>query len=211
MLAESIKNQGTAIAEKKSVCQAHYAFSAMREYLFRRGGGARQLMPLFFGSNVMIGQLSNYWWVFILLGIFAGIVSGTLGLGSGTVIVPVLVLICCFGQKSAQGTALAAMVPMALVGAVRYWRNPEIEMNAAIIALIILGSLAGVLFGTELAGRLPSHILRKVFAIFLAIVAVKMFTASPRQEQRGFDNILTNQKKVELVEHAGTKNEAEMQ
>lgn len=166
----------------------------------------------------MIGQLSNYWWVFILLGIFAGIVSGTLGLGSGTVIVPVLVLLCSFGQKSAQGTALAVMVPMALVGAARYWKNPEIEMNAAIIVLIILGSLAGVLAGTELAGRLSSHTLRKLFAIFLAIVAVKMFTASPRQEQQGFDDILTNQKKVELVERADTpqdafrqKNEAEKQ
>jgi uncharacterized membrane protein YfcA len=159
----------------------------------------------------MIGQLPNYWWVFVLLGIFAGIVSGTLGLGSGTVIVPVLVLICSFGQKSAQGTALAVMVPMALVGAARYWKNPEIEMNAAIIALIILGSLAGVLAGTELASRLPSHTLRKVFAIFLAIVAVKMFTASPRQEQRGLDDILTNQKNVSSVERGGIKNEAPRQ
>jgi len=159
----------------------------------------------------MIVQLSNYWWFFILLGIFAGIVSGTLGLGSGTVIVPVLVLLCCFEQKSAQGTALAVMVPMALVGAVRYWKNPEIEMNVTIIVLIVLGALAGVLAGTELAGRLSSHTLRKVFAIFLAIVAVKMFTASPRQEQRGLDDILTNQKKVELVERADTKNEAEKQ
>jgi uncharacterized membrane protein YfcA len=159
----------------------------------------------------MIGQLSNPWWVFIILGIFAGIVSGTLGLGSGTVIVPVLVLLCCFEQKSAQGTALAVMVPMALVGAARYWKNPEIEMNAAIIALIILGALAGVLAGTELASRLPSHTLRKVFAIFLAIVAVKMFTASPRQEQRGLDDILTNQKNVSSVERGGIKNEAPRQ
>jgi len=159
----------------------------------------------------MIGQLPNYWWVFVLLGIFAGIVSGTLGLGSGTVIVPVLVLLCCFEQKSAQGTALAVMVPMALVGAVWYWKNPEIEMNAAIIVLIVLGALAGVLAGTELASRLPSHTLRKVFAIFLAIVAVKMFTASPRQEQRGLDDILTNQKNVSSVERGGIKNEAPRQ
>ena len=159
----------------------------------------------------MIGQLSNYWWVFILLGIFAGIVSGTLGLGSGTVIVPVLVLLCCFEQKSAQGTALAVMVPMALVGAVRYWRNPEIEMNTAIIVLIVLGALAGVLAGTELTFRLPSNVLRKVFAIFLVIVAVIMFTTSPRPEKQDLGESLTNQKKVKLVEHADTKNEAEKQ
>jgi len=156
----------------------------------------------------MIGQLSNPWWVFIVLGICAGVISGTLGLGSGTVLVPMLVLVWSFEQKSAQGTALAVMVPMALVGALRYWKNPEIEMNAAIIALIVLGALAGVLVGTELASRLPSHTLRKVFAIFLAIVAVKMFTASPRPKQQDPGNSLTNQKTVKLVESGGTKNEA---
>ena len=86
------------------------------------------------------------------------------------------------------------------------FRVPDLIFN-----LIVLGALAGVLVGTELASRLSSHTLRKVFAIFLAIVAVKMFTASPTQEQRGLDDILTNQKKVELVERTDKKNEAEKQ
>lgn len=157
----------------------------------------------------MIGQLSIYWWVFILLGICAGIVSGTLGLGSGTVLIPALVLFCGFGQKSAQGTALAVMVPMTLVGALLYWKNPEIDMNMAIIALIVLGALAGVRAGAELAGRLPAHTLRKIFAIFLAIVAVRMFTASPRPKQPDLVDSPANQQNVNLVEPGGTKNEAE--
>ncbi len=156
----------------------------------------------------MIGQLSNPWWVFVVLGICAGVISGTLGLGSGTVIVPVLVLLCGFEQKSAQGTALAAMVPMALVGALLYWKNPDIEMNRLVIGLIIFGALAGTLAGAELAFRLPSHTLRKVFAIYLVIVAVKMFTASPRPEQRDVGGSLTNQKNVNLGERVGTDNES---
>ena len=132
----------------------------------------------------MVGQLSDCWWIFIVLGVCAGIVSGTLGLGSGIVLVPVLVLVYGFEQKSAQGTALAVMVPMTLVGALRYWKNPQIELDGVAIALIVLGALVGVLAGAELAARLPSHILRKAFAIFLVIVAVKMFTASPRSEPR---------------------------
>ncbi len=159
----------------------------------------------------MIGQLPNYWWVFVLLGICAGVISGTLGLGSGTVIVPVLVLLCGFEQKSAQGTALAAMVPMALVGALLYWKNPDIEMNTLVIGLIIFGALAGTLAGAELASRLPSHTLRKVFAIFLVIVAVKMFTASPKQEQRDVGESLTNQKNMNVGERGGTVNEAPKQ
>ncbi len=157
----------------------------------------------------MIGQLSNYWWVFILLGICAGVVSGTLGLGSGTILIPTLVLLCGFGQKSAQGTALAVMVPMALVGALRYWKNPEIEMKMAVIAFIVVGALAGTLAGTELVARLSSHTLRKIFAIFLAIVAVRMFTIPPRPKQSDIIDSPTNQQNVNLVESGDIKNEAE--
>jgi len=156
----------------------------------------------------MISQLSNPWWVFVLLGICAGILGGLLGIGSGTILVPMLVLLFHFEQKSAQGMALAVMVPMALVGALRYWKNPEIEMNMVVIGLIILGALAGVLAGTELMARLPAHTLRKIFAIVLVIVGVRMFITPARPKQPELVDSSTNQKSVNLVEPGGTKNEA---
>jgi len=158
----------------------------------------------------MIGQLSNPWWVFVVLGLCAGVISGALGLGSGIIMVPTLVLLCSFGQKSAQGMALAVMVPMALVGALRYWKNPEIEINTVIVGLIICGALAGALAGTELASRLPSHILKKVFAAVLIIVAVKMFITSAKPGQPNLDNSLIEQKIVSSLEHGETNNESEI-
>ncbi len=157
----------------------------------------------------MIGQLSNPWWVFILLGIGAGVLSGALGLGSGIILIPTLVLVCSFEQKSAQGTALAVMVPMTLLGALRYWKNPEIEMNAVIIALIVFGALAGVLVGTELAGRLPGHVLRKLFAAVLVIAAVRMFMTPTRPKQASLDNDLIEQEIVNSVENGGKNSESE--
>jgi uncharacterized membrane protein YfcA len=159
----------------------------------------------------MIAQLSGYWWLFIVLGVCAGLVSGTLGLGGGIVFIPSLVLLWGFEQKSAQGTALAVMVPMTLVGALRYWRNPEIDMSLTIILLIVLGALVGTLAGTELAYRLPSQILRKVFAIFLVIVAVRMFitTPGPKQPEPGAN--LTNQKNANLIGPGDAKSDAEQQ
>jgi uncharacterized membrane protein YfcA len=148
----------------------------------------------------MIGQLSNPWWIFILLGICAGVLSGALGIGAGIILVPTLVLLCDFEQKSAQGMALAAMVPTVMIGALRYWKNPEVEMNGTIIGLIILGALAGVLAGTELASRLPGHILRKVFAAVLLLVAVKMFVGPTRPKRHGPDDSLTSHKITNLVE-----------
>jgi uncharacterized membrane protein YfcA len=159
----------------------------------------------------MISQLSNPWWIFILLGICAGVLSGALGIGAGIILVPTLVLFCDFGQKSSQGMALAVMVPMVMLGALRYWKNPEVEMHGTIIGLIILGALAGVLAGTELASRLPSHVLRKVFATVLLLVAVKMFVGSTRLKRHGRDDSLTSQKITNLVESEGTINESTKQ
>jgi len=94
----------------------------------------------------------------ICLGICAGILSGTLGVGSGAIVVPALVLLFSFHQKTAQGTALAVMVPMALVGAIRYKLSPDLQMDISSAALIALGAVAGALLGTELAADLCPQI-----------------------------------------------------
>jgi len=161
----------------------------------------------------MIVQFSNLWWAFILLGVCAGVLSGALGLGSGTILVPTLVLLFGFMQKSAQGMALAVMVPMVLLGALRYWNDPQIEMNFVVVGLIICGALVGVLAGTELASRLPGHVLRKAFAIFLIIIAVKMLFSSSKAKKIDFDNNLTvqNQKEINLIEFGDASNEPEKQ
>jgi uncharacterized membrane protein YfcA len=159
----------------------------------------------------MIAQLSGCWWLFIVLGLCAGLVSGTLGLGGGIVFIPALVLLLGFEQKSAQGTALAVMVPMTLVGALRYWRNPEIDMSLTIILLIVLGALVGALAGTEIAYRLPNQVLRKVFAVFLVVVAFRMFIASPKPIPPESGVNLTNLKDVNLVDCGDAKNDAKQQ
>ena len=122
----------------------------------------------------MVIELASMWWALILLGVAAGIVSGTLGVGSGIVVVPAMVMLFSYPQKSAQGTALAVMVPMAFVGALRYWLNPDIELNPGPVLLIIVGALAGAFVGTEIAARLPGSTLRKLFALFLLVVGLRM-------------------------------------
>ncbi len=152
---------------------------------------------------VVIGPLPTEWWFLVVLGLLAGVVSGTLGVGSGIVVIPALVLLCGSEQKSAQGTALAVMVPMALVGAIRYWRNPQVELSGTVILLLVLGAVAGTLAGTELAGRLPAGTLRKLFAVLLMITAVKMFTASPRPANTRQEKGPANQSSPEAAERGG--------
>ena len=144
----------------------------------------------------MLAQLSNPWWIFVVLGVAAGIISGSLGLGAGTIVVPVLVLVCHYTQKPAQGMALAVMVPMALVGVLRYWR-----LDWLVIALIVSGALVGALVGSELAAWLPAHILRKAFAIFLVIVAVKMFRIPTKPKGAAIEGGLSSQNTVNSIEN----------
>ncbi len=125
------------------------------------------------------------WWGFVLLGLGAGVLSGALGLGSGTVLIPALLLIFLLPQKSAQGTALAVMVPMALLGAVRYWQNPAVEVNPRIVVLIIAGALVGALLGTEIADRVPGSVLKKIFAVYIVIIGAKMLITGPKAETQG--------------------------
>ena len=146
----------------------------------------------------MLAQLFYPWWFFVVLGVAAGVISGSLGLGAGTIVVPALVLICHFGQKSAQGMALAMMVPMAIVGVLRYWRL-GIEMDWLVIVLMICGTLVGALSGTELAARLPAPVLRKGFAIFLVVVAFKMFAAAPEVGAAGAEGGSVNSNSVNSI------------
>jgi len=152
-------------------------------------------------------QVTAIWWGLVLLGLAAGIMSGSLGLGSGMVLIPVMVLLFGFAQKSAQGTALAVMVPMALLGAFRYWKNPEIEINLAAVVLIAAGALVGSMIGTELAGRLPGLTLRKVFAVFLVIIGLKILMASPGPKMPGAEETMDLQK-IELIEKGSVNGDA---
>jgi len=122
----------------------------------------------------VLSVLPEFSWSLIALGLAAGVLSSMLGVGSGILLVPALVILAGLPQKSAQGTALAVMVPMALVGAARYAANPHIDISLMRVLLLSLGAIAGAMIGAAIAGRLPGFVLRRIFAGFLLIVAVRM-------------------------------------
>jgi uncharacterized membrane protein YfcA len=93
-------------------------------------------------------------------------------------LVPAMVIVFAMPQKSAQGVSLAVMVPMALLGAVRYVMNPAIKVDLRIAAMIAVGAVVGALIGAQLAGWLPARVLKRCFAVFLLVVAGRMFWAT---------------------------------
>lgn len=140
---------------------------------------------------------------FLFLGLLAGVISGTLGVGSGALLVPALVILFNTQQKSAQGIALTVMVPMALIGAIRYKINPDIEVDMTSVCIISIGAVVGVFFGTILAGKIPAYQLKRIFAIFLFIISIKMFfTKSPANKVGGSEDKIkvTEAIKNEIIE-----------
>lgn len=106
------------------------------------------------------------------IGLAAGVLSGLFGVGGGIVMVPALVMVG-LTQHRAQSTSLAAIVPIAIVGAILFGRADSVDLGAA--AVLAAGSLVGARGGALLMHRLSGVLLARIFGVFLIIVAVTMF------------------------------------
>ena len=118
--------------------------------------------------------IKNHLVMLVILGMVTGVISGALGVGSGIIFIPALVLILGASQKVAQGTSLAVMVAMALMGAIRYYMNPEIKLQMPVILILAVAAVVGANIGSSLAFVLPGAVLRKCFAVFVILVGVRM-------------------------------------
>ncbi len=118
------------------------------------------------------------WVWYIIGGIIAGILSSMFGVGAGILLVPLLSLAFGFGQKSAQGMALAVMVPMALAGAIRYHLNPDVPLNLSAVAIIAMGGVLGAIIGSHLVFGIPNIILKRMFACFIIVVGINILVKS---------------------------------
>lgn len=108
------------------------------------------------------------------IGLIAGSLSGLLGIGGAVVIIPALVLIFGYSQRLAQGTTLLLMIPpIGLLAALEYWKAGDVDLKAAIIIASFF--FLGGLIGAKLATNIDPVLVRRIFAVFLVVIAVKMF------------------------------------
>ena len=112
-------------------------------------------------------------WVVLLVGAAVGVFVGLVGT-SGAVMIPMLVLVFGLNQLRAQGTALfVALLPVWIGPLLPYIRAGEVEWRIGL--LLGLGLMVGGYFGGQWAQVLPMPVLRKLFAVVLLVVAVRMF------------------------------------
>lgn len=114
--------------------------------------------------------------ILALIGLIAGTLGGMVGIGGGLIIVPAMIYFLGADQKIAQGTSIAIMLPpIGLFAAINYYKAGYINVKYA--AIIAVTFLLGGYLGSKLAIALPEAVLKKVFAVFLIITAIRMIFA----------------------------------
>jgi len=103
--------------------------------------------------------------ILLLTGAFTGFLSGMMGVGGGTIMVPSMVLFAGIAQHTAQGSSLLAMIPAGGVGAFTHWRLGNV--TAGVLTGLIPGILIGTYLGGSFAYILSESVLRILFAAVL--------------------------------------------
>ena len=118
----------------------------------------------------------------VAFGVVAGVASGLLGVGGGTLIVPFLTLAAGFSQHAAEATSLLVILPTAIAGTLALRRrgvgNPGVALRFGTIGAI--GAVAGAL----LALALPAATLRVIFAVFVGIVGLRLIRDGLKRPDR---------------------------
>lgn len=111
--------------------------------------------------------------ILVVIGAFAGVLSGFVGVGGGVVIVPALVYTLGMSQHSAQGTSLfVLLLPIGILAVYNYWKGGQINWKFGLI--IALAFVLGGYVGSKLALKLSPAIVKLIFGVIMAYVSFKM-------------------------------------
>ena len=103
----------------------------------------------------------------ILAGAIGGLI-GSMGLGGGTLLMPILTFCLKVSPKMASWINLVCFLPTAAVALVIHANNKMLEKGAVIYLLAF--SFLGLALALPLLGRLPEVVLKKSFGWFLVLL-----------------------------------------
>ena len=112
------------------------------------------------------------------VGLTVGIVSATLGIGGGVLLVPALLFIWACSMHTAIGTSLAVIAVGSLAAATRHFMlgNVDLRLAGALAVGMVVG---GFFIGAPLAEMLPGEILKRIFGVLLVVVGLRMIGLFP--------------------------------
>jgi uncharacterized membrane protein YfcA len=126
-------------------------------------------------SKKLKKKYSNMTTLIILLciGLMAGVLSGLVGVGGGIIIVPALVYFMSMSQHQAQGTSLAVLLlPVGIFAVYNYYKAGYVDVQMTLI--IASTFIVGGFIGSKIAISIDQNLIKKIFGMFLLLVALKM-------------------------------------
>jgi len=119
-------------------------------------------------------MISYIYVILVLIGLIAGIIAGMFGIGGGLIIVPALIYFAGFREHEAIGTSLAVMLPpIGLFAAYNYYMKGYVNIKYAMIIAVTF--MLASYFSSKLTVNIPENIVRRLFSVFLILVAIKMW------------------------------------
>ncbi|MDL2266503.1 sulfite exporter TauE/SafE family protein, partial [Desulfovibrio sp. OttesenSCG-928-G15] len=135
--------------------------------------------------------------IFLVLGSFAGLLAGLLGVGGGLVIVPMINYTFALQGISGEhvhhmalGTSLATIMFTSISSFMAHNRNGFVLWQ--IVKYITPGILVGTFLGSKVAVHLPTSLLKAIFIIFLLYVGVQMLMNIKPKASREVPGLLGN-------------------
>jgi len=107
-----------------------------------------------------------------LTGLLGGLLSGLLGIGGGTVMVPLLVLWTGRAQREAHAMSLGAIIPISLAAVIVYGGAGQVNVVDAVA--LCAGSIAGARLGARVLAKAPERALKGAFGVFMLIAAASI-------------------------------------
>ena len=108
--------------------------------------------------------------LFVAAGFAAGLLGG-MGMGGGTVLIPVLTIFLGVSQHAAQATNVVSFLPMAAFALAEHKKQGLLRTQG--LAKVIIPAVISTVFAGLLMAALPGEMLKKLFGAFLIILAVK--------------------------------------
>ncbi len=111
--------------------------------------------------------------ILVLIGLFAGTLSGFIGIGGGVIIVPALIYILGLTQHQATGTSLFILaMPVVILGVINYAKTQNVNWTYGLI--IASTFVIGGYFGSKLSLKTNPAIVKLIFGVIMIYVAIMM-------------------------------------
>lgn len=104
-----------------------------------------------------------------LAGVLGGVLGG-MGMGGGTILIPLLSIFFNIGQHTAQAINLISFIPMAVVALILHFKNKLIKFKG--VLWIILPGILSCVVGCYVARAISGDLLKRLFGGFLIVLSI---------------------------------------